>query len=197
MSNNNIEIKESLSALMDGEASEFEVRRLLKAIPADDALLDSWRHHQISSATMHQQLSSQVIDFSVKINTAIALEKSYGRTVLVSRFIKPLGRFAVAASVAAAVVISAQQDSHLTVAPSSLASTDSIKLNFATSSLRTAAEFGIAPMSARTVSTSSTSKKLQDLPKKITLQSKNTGDELTREQVQEYLDNLLDHYQKH
>tara|TARA_B110000285_G_scaffold85225_1_gene97757 strand:+ start:37 stop:720 length:684 start_codon:yes stop_codon:yes gene_type:complete len=196
MSTNNIEIKEALSALMDGEASALEVRRLLKIIPADDTLRDSWRRHQISAATMHQELPSQVIDFSIAINTAIASEKSYRPAALVNHFIKPLGRFAVAASVAAAVLISVQQDKHPAITSPSLAVTDNIQLNLVTSNLRTAAEFGIPPISARTVSTSNTSKKLHDLPKKITLQSTNTGDELTREQVQRYLDGLLNHYQK-
>ncbi len=196
MSINNIEIKEALSALMDGEASTLEVRRLLKAIPADGALRDSWRRHHISAATMHQEISSQVIDFSVAINAAIASEKSYRPTAFVSHFIKPLGRFAVAASVAAVVLINIQQDNHPAITSPSFAATDNIQLNLATSNLRTATEFGIPPISARTVNTSSTPKKLYDLPKKITLQGTNTGDELTREQVQKYLNSLLDHYQK-
>ncbi|MFT7267241.1 MAG: sigma-E factor negative regulatory protein RseA [Porticoccus sp.] len=196
MSTNNIEIKEALSALMDGEASALEVRRLLKIIPADDTLRDSWRRHQISAAIMHQELSSQVIDFSVAINAAIASEKSYRPAALVNHFIKPLGRFAVAASVAAAVLISVQQDNHSAITPQSFAAKDNIQLNLATSNLRTATEFGIPPISARTVSTSSTSKNLHDFPSKVTLQSTNTGDELTREQVQRYLNSLLDHYQK-
>ena len=47
--------REALSAVMDGEAQELELRRTLDAVAADASLRDRWqRHHRVRDA-LHGQ----------------------------------------------------------------------------------------------------------------------------------------------
>ena len=85
MSNNNAQIKESLSALMDGQADELEVRRVLKEISENDELRDTWRRHQMAAAAMRRELPEQVVDYSVAIRAAIEDEQSHGAPAMVHR----------------------------------------------------------------------------------------------------------------
>ena len=48
----NERINESLSALMDGEADELEVRRLLNQLEQDDELRATWHRYQLLGAVM-------------------------------------------------------------------------------------------------------------------------------------------------
>lgn len=65
--------KEELSALMDGEASELELRRLLKSMEQDSELSDTWeRYHMIRSGLQgHTQLP---LDLDISDRVARALE---------------------------------------------------------------------------------------------------------------------------
>ena len=95
MSTNKAQLKEALSAFIDGEATDIEVRRLLKEMPFDHTLRDSWRYHQLSSAIINKELSTEIVDFSADISSAIKLEKNHGTLSFSNYFIKPLGRFAI------------------------------------------------------------------------------------------------------
>ena len=57
--------REGLSALMDGEAQELELRRTLEAIAGDTSLRERWqRQHRVRDA-LHGQLAGQAnIDVS-------------------------------------------------------------------------------------------------------------------------------------
>jgi len=194
MSTNETQLKEALSAFIDGEATDIEVRRLLKEIPLDHTLRNSWRYHQLSSAVINKELSTEVIDFSADISSAIKLEKNHGALNLSNYFIKPLGRFAIAASVATVAILGMQQYKHTVEHPSSFVSANKIQLNLASSIIRTSAEFGIPPISARNVSISNFSQKKSKSSNKILLESRSNSENLTREQVQRYLNGLLARY---
>lgn len=113
-------LQESLSALMDGEATELEVRRLLKA---DDTAYEEvrgfWSRYQVSSAGVKKDTPDVVYrDLSLSISAAIAEEPVYAAkadtdTARTKEKTKTsvwsgMGRFAVAASVAGAVVLGVQ-----------------------------------------------------------------------------------------
>lgn len=109
---NNI-LNESLSALMDGEATELELRRILKAKDEDYATLRSrWaRYHASSSSIKGDELPEFNYDaFSASVSEAIDQEELHQ----VATETKPaglwngLGRFAIAASVAGAVMFGVQ-----------------------------------------------------------------------------------------
>jgi len=108
---------ESLSAMLDGEASDMEVRRILKS---DDAeLAQRWQRYQLAGAAMRKEtdLGFGSIDLSGAISEAIANEPELSldtnkdteqqKGKIVSLW-SNIGRFAVAASVAGAVVVGVQ-----------------------------------------------------------------------------------------
>ncbi|MFT6300472.1 MAG: sigma-E factor negative regulatory protein RseA [Saprospiraceae bacterium] len=193
---NETQLKESISALVDGEASALELRRVLKEVPDNKSLRDSWRHHQMSSAAIHQTFSSQVIDFSAEIGAAIKLEKTYGTSPLSDYFIKPLGRFAIAASVTAVALVGLQQFTQSTDSLQPYAAKSDTQLSFPNWDIRTSAEFGIPQISTQAVNLSDLPLSAQKFTRKSTLQNRSKPADPTREQVQTYLDSLLEDYQQ-
>ena len=94
--------REALSAVMDGEAQELELRRALDAVAGDASLRDRWRrHHRVRDALHGQFASDTEIDVSRGVIEALETEKSVSRN--------PLWSMAVAASVTLAVVVGGQQ----------------------------------------------------------------------------------------
>ena len=94
--------REGLSALMDGEAQELELRRTLEAIAGDTSLRERWqRQHRVRDA-LHGQLAGQAdIDVSKGVLQALETGKPVSRN--------PVWSMAVAASVTLAVVMGGQQ----------------------------------------------------------------------------------------
>ena len=65
-------IKERISALMDGEVSEFEARRALKEIDQDPSLREYWINLQLSSAVLRgESLSHHNRDVSIRVATSL------------------------------------------------------------------------------------------------------------------------------
>lgn len=197
MSDNKTQIKESLSALMDGQADELEVRRVLKSISEDDELRDTWRRHQMAAAAMRRELPVQVVDYSSAIRDAIEDEPAIGTNTAVGRFLKPLGRFAVAASVTAIAVLGVQQYGQPVNTTAPLASVEEVQVDIGEPQLRTAAEFGIPRVTARTVSTSSNPAQGYTAPQSVVQVSNVVPDQVTREQVQAYLNELMLQHTEH
>ena len=109
---------EALSALVDDEASEFELRRILKASEDDLQLKQEWQRYQLIGAAIRNDLPAvSYTDLSASISAAIAADsefdirdesivsKSAGK---IAALWSTLGRVAVAASVAGAVVFGVQ-----------------------------------------------------------------------------------------
>lgn len=111
--------QESLSALVDNEASELELRRLLKQSETDPEVKETWGRYQLSSAVIRGEFPTQgFVDLSARISAAIDDEPAHDCDIpqITESSDKPrnrwwhaAGRFAVAASVAGAVVLGAQQ----------------------------------------------------------------------------------------
>lgn len=97
-------LKESLSAVMDNEADELELRRVLGA--SDDAeLRASWSRYQIARAVMHQELLEPRLDIAAAVSAALAND---GEPLARERVRGPwrtVARLAVAASVTVAVLV--------------------------------------------------------------------------------------------
>ncbi|OUS25227.1 hypothetical protein A9Q99_21765 [Gammaproteobacteria bacterium 45_16_T64] len=110
--------REEMSALMDGEASEFEVHHVLKCSENDDDLKATWgRYHTLRSVLrgeMREKGASDTMsmDISAAVAQAIAEEPVYEgaattntvKVPLIDRVLRPLGSVAVAASVSAMVI---------------------------------------------------------------------------------------------
>ena len=107
------QLRESLSALMDDEANELELQRLLKQVGDDPDLRSTWvRYNAARSAMSGQQVGHLQLDISSRVRDAIDSTQSESRS-LRERFFRPVASFAVAASVAATVVIGGQQLSQI------------------------------------------------------------------------------------
>ncbi|MDE1460444.1 sigma-E factor negative regulatory protein [Spartinivicinus poritis] len=107
---------ESLSAFIDGEASELEIHRLLKQSQENDAVRQtSFRYHLIGEAMRHETHQFSSIDISSAVSASIKEEPALqvssvngAEKTVVGRWLQPLASVAVAASVAFAVVVGVQ-----------------------------------------------------------------------------------------
>lgn len=102
----NQSLQESLSALMDNEADELEIRRVLQSSESDPALRSTWDRYQLARAVMHKEPWQPKIDLSAGIAAVIADEP----VPLLAQPKSPklwqnLSRLAVAASVTMAVLV--------------------------------------------------------------------------------------------
>ncbi len=104
-------MRESLSAVMDGEADELELQRVLRQIGEDEPLRQTWmRYHAASAAVSGQTVTHVHVDISSRVRAA--LDDDADARSADSRWQawrRPLASFAVAASVAATVVLGGQQ----------------------------------------------------------------------------------------
>lgn len=114
-------LKETLSAMMDDEATDLEFLRASRALSQNPELRETWRRYQMARSAIRREASANLIDLSERIREAIAVEQLHEHPeVPVDRnrgsagaiFAKPGGplrKFAVAASVAAVTVLGAIQ----------------------------------------------------------------------------------------
>ncbi|WP_241521115.1 sigma-E factor negative regulatory protein [Kineobactrum sediminis] len=105
-------LRESLSALMDDEANELELERVLSQIGEDDELRSTWvRYNAARAAVTAQPVVNLNLDISRRVSAAIAAEAAAASsgTSAWQRLLRPVGSFAVAASVTATVVFGGQQ----------------------------------------------------------------------------------------
>lgn len=103
-------MRESLSALLDDEADELELRRVLSSIEHDADLRQAWVRYNIArDALSGHAHHSPGMDISTHVRSAIAADKPNSGESLKQRLLRPVASLAVAASVAATVVIGGQQ----------------------------------------------------------------------------------------
>ncbi|EXJ11564.1 MucB/RseB C-terminal domain-containing protein [Nitrincola nitratireducens] len=107
---------EPLSALVDGEVSELELRRILKQIEGNSLEVDKWRrYHLISSLMKNESHSVYTTDLSSAVMSAINesdVKQQRDESVDIinghqSNFWKSLASMAVAASVTAVIILGA------------------------------------------------------------------------------------------
>lgn len=110
-------IHQSLSHLMDNEADELELRRLLKACDEQDdkALADTWHRYHLVRSVLHKEFEQeQLVDIADRISVALEQEpvpaqrrKLFENLRLRAASISDtwIAKGAIAASVAAAVVL--------------------------------------------------------------------------------------------
>lgn len=98
--------RESVSALMDGECSEFEARRLLRDLATDPALRKDWDDMARARALLHADSTAWAgVDISARVREAVT-----GEAMALSRWqrmARPVAGAAIAAAVAGIVVMGA------------------------------------------------------------------------------------------
>lgn len=106
-------MRESLSALLDDEADELELQRVLAQIGEDRELRRTWvRYAAASAAISGHQLQHLNLDISEMVRDSIASQdhaQAPGKAGLGQRLLRPVAGFAIAASVAAIVVVGGRQ----------------------------------------------------------------------------------------
>jgi sigma-E factor negative regulatory protein RseA len=123
-------LKESLSALMDNQANDLELRRILKQLPEDKELGATWQRYQLASTLIRRNETALLkVDLSQAISQAIAGEPVWGNAGELTNVAQRLeskptpiwlrwgSKSALAASVAVAILIGAQQFSSPALAP--------------------------------------------------------------------------------
>jgi len=109
--------EEALSALMDDESSELELRRLLKSGDSDPDLKQQWFRYNLARTAMHGEDVTFDSGFAARVRAVLDAEPEQqqfdqqGQREPAERagWIQSLGSFAVAATVACVVVIGGQQ----------------------------------------------------------------------------------------
>lgn len=107
---------EEMSALMDGEVSELEVRRVLKNIEQDQTMGQTWARYQMISSVLKRETQGgarqmQALDLSARVSLALEAEPglsgavSSGKSRFPAGWLKPFASVAVAASVSAVVIL--------------------------------------------------------------------------------------------
>ena len=105
-------LRESLSAVLDGEANELELERVLSQMDDESDLRQTWmRYSAVRSVNTEGISPDMAMDISKGVRRAILQGAPVvsQATTTVQRLLKPLASFAVAASVAATVVLGGQQ----------------------------------------------------------------------------------------
>lgn len=189
MTESNSRMKESLSALMDDASNEMEMRRLLKDVEEGGELRDTWHRYQLARTAMRRELPDTAVDLSGAIASAIEEEAAHSQGF--GRFLKPLSRVAVAASVTVVAVLGAQQYS-LNVAERSaeapvVAATAESEV---AAPLRMPDGFQLPPVATRAVSSNGRSFN-RPAPRQLVLMGQPTLDPVSHSQVQAYFDNLM------
>ncbi|MCK5896243.1 MAG: sigma-E factor negative regulatory protein [Cocleimonas sp.] len=113
-----VTIAEHLSSVLDGEAGEFEQRRILDELGKDDELQSSLSCYALIGETMRDERQSCIADssFLKGIHDEIEAEPDYSHVQVIEKKVsngsslwsRPITGFAMAASVAAVSVIGVQ-----------------------------------------------------------------------------------------
>ncbi len=194
MSQPNNNVRESLSALMDGEANELEARRVLQALSADTQLRDSWHRYHLAAQAMRRELPVQLEDFSSQISAAIEAEKlSTGALSTVKKFLSSVGRGAIAASVAVVAIV-ASQHLYFNAATAELGDPALSTASSGVSSdyrpeYQLPAGFQAPTVSARNASTGSVANTNQ--PRTLLVINQPRPDALTEQQIEQYLNQMM------
>ncbi len=104
-------LHESLSAVMDNEADELELRRILAA-DGESETRATWARYQLARAAMHKELIEPRLDIASAVSAALADEPPLAQSEPVQQPAakaksfawRSVGRVAVAASVTVAVL---------------------------------------------------------------------------------------------
>lgn len=98
-------LRESVSALVDGETDELELRRLLSGSERE-TMREAWRdYHLLRDSLAGADMRFASLDISGRVQAALAEEPGQSVAVGGARWWRPLASVAVAASMAAVVVV--------------------------------------------------------------------------------------------
>ncbi|WP_111640390.1 sigma-E factor negative regulatory protein [Marinimicrobium alkaliphilum] len=194
-------LAESLSALMDDQADEMELQRLLKASESDAELKATWSRYQMASASLRRDLPATApSDFGARLSAALADEPALGagRGSALNRWWQNAGRVAVAASVAAAVIFGVQQygGGSAPVGGEAPAMAESERSELRPSASAPAG-FQSPALNARPVSAQSGFDGRSQQARQVIFEPRQANDQIPIEQIRAYLNLLIDEHTDH
>ena len=103
--------KETVSALLDNEADDLELRRFLKSSEQDPSLLETWERYSLVQSVLHE--SAQPVSSRLSERIAAQIEQEAPLTAILSAaapisWKENLSKIAIAASVAAVFLVAVQ-----------------------------------------------------------------------------------------
>ena len=114
MSQNDSEnISETISALLDNEADDLELRRFLKSCEQDPILLETWERYCLVQAALHETAQPVSANLSQRIAAQIELEGPLSAVPVApaqSSWKEGITKMAIAASVAAVFLVAMQNN---------------------------------------------------------------------------------------
>lgn len=203
-------LAESLSSLMDNEASELELQRILKASESDSEVKATWSRYQIARAALHRDLPMlEMSDFAARVSAALEQEEAHSAAPAPTtpkkktspQWWQNVARFAVAASVAGGVVLFAQNFGGVTQeAPTAVAATP--QLEVPTTAVVPApslpAGYHAQPLSARAVGLQTGYESRQQDSRQVVFvplpSSSQTAAQVSDEEVRDYLNKLIEEH---
>jgi len=111
MSQNDSEnLSETISALLDNEADDLELRRFLKSCEQDPTLQATWERYSLVQSALHASAQPVSADLSQRIAEQIELQEPLSVTVAPaqSSWKEGFTKMAIAASVAAVFLVAVQ-----------------------------------------------------------------------------------------
>mgnify|MGYP002641932905 CR=1 FL=1 len=100
---------ETISALLDNEADDLELRRFLKSCEQDPTLLESWERYSLVQSVLHDSAQPVNASLSQRIAAQIEQEAPLSSTVPIQSVWKEaVTKMAIAASVAAVLLAAVQ-----------------------------------------------------------------------------------------
>ncbi len=103
-------MRETLSALMDDEASELELHRVMREAGEDESLNQTWSRYHLAASAMRKELPLDFVDSSAELRSAISMALVNEPVPKRNGYLPQVfGRAAIAASVAVLAIIGVQQ----------------------------------------------------------------------------------------
>lgn len=206
-------LAESLSALMDNEAEALELQRLLKASETESAVKSTWARYQMSSAALRGDLPTLApSDFAARVSAALESEATYSEVNMAAPNVlreaanpggvltKPagwwqqVGRVAIAASVAGALVLGVQQ--YQTLAPQSneFAATEAIvaPVNSEVKAADLPSGINAPALSARTVAVQSGYESRPQENRRVLFVPRQDAAAVNNEEISTYVNRLIE-----
>lgn len=148
------DFQEALSALADGEATEWELRKLLQQSEDDPGVHQRWKSYQLIASSLRREGIAGT-DISASVSAQLANEKAGVAGWLITAR-KPLAQTAIAASVAAIAVMGMQQYQLASVDRLEAQTEVAASTNLSPSApLQLPAEFSLPSLTTRTVNSNS------------------------------------------
>jgi sigma-E factor negative regulatory protein RseA len=196
-------LAESISALMDNQASELELQRILKASEQDAEVKATWSRYQIASSFLRgEQVRGEqapVIgsDFAARINAAIDAEEALVEQPAPATkkaqqgWFYQLGRVALVASVAGGMVLGVNQMNATDSAASQIASSTAVAPASVDSAVNLPSGINSPAINTRTVAVQTGYETRPQENRRVMFQPRQASTAVSDDEVSRYVNQMI------